>query len=69
MSLMTEPAGKFIGTLEDGGGSLDALGREAAGYTAEYLDAKSDGVVTPMERGKLRDKARRVASIARAVAA
>lgn len=70
MSLMTEPAGKFVGTLgDDGGGCLDSLGREAAGYTAELLDAKSDGIVTPMERAKLGERARRVASVARAVAA
>lgn len=68
-SLVMEHAGKHVGTNEPGDGDIDALGREAAGFVAEKLDAEADGVVTPMERGKLKDRARRMASAALAVAA
>lgn len=68
-SLFTEPAGKHIGTDETDDGDLDALGREAASFTSDYVVAKSDGVVTHIERAKLKAGARRLAPKARAVAA
>ena len=68
-SLVMEPSGKHVGTNEPTDGDIDALGREAAGFVAEKLEAEADGIVTPIERGKLRDRARRVECAARAVAA
>lgn len=68
-SIVLAGIGKHVGTNEGGDGCLDALGREAAGYVAEKLDAEADGVVTPIERRRLRDRARRVAARAQAVAA
>lgn len=68
-SLLVEPAGKIIGTAEPDDGDLDALGCEAAGFTAEYVEAKRDGKVTPIERANLADRARRISAKARAVAA
>lgn len=69
MSLLMEPAGKFIGTTDAADDDLDALGCETATFTAELLEAKRDGKVTPRERDRLKDRARRVASRAQAVAA
>jgi hypothetical protein len=69
MSLMLEPAGRFVGTLETVDHDLDALGCEAAGFVAEYVAAKADGKVTPIERARLGDKARGMAAAARKVVA
>ena len=73
-SMLAERSGKFVGTCEPSEGDLDALGREGAGYTSALFDARAPespggSVVTPIERAGLRDRARRVASRARAVAA
>ena len=68
-SVVFASAGKFIGTAEPSDGDVDALGREAAGYVAEKLEAEADGIVTHIERRKLADRARRIAPIARRVAA
>lgn len=68
MGLLTEWGGKFVGDLESPDGDLDALGRGAASFTVDYVNAKSDGVVTPMERAHLADKARGMAAMCRAVA-
>ena len=68
-SLCLEPANKHVGTNETSDGDFDALGREAAGFVADKLDAEADGVVTHIEKKRLKDRARRVASRARAVAA
>lgn len=68
-SLCLEASGKHVGTNEPGDGDLDALHREGAHYLAEHADAKADGVVTPMERAKLKERARRVCSVARSAAA
>lgn len=69
LSLITAPYGRHVGTDETGDGDLDALGREAAHFNAEKLDAEADGVVTHIERGKLKHRARRIASVARKAAA
>lgn len=69
LSLVLESFGKHVGTDEADDGDLDALGRESAHYLAEKADAEADGVVTPMERGRLKDRARRLTGIARAAAA
>jgi len=73
-SLMFEPSGKHVGTNERGDGDVDALAREAAGYNVEYLDARSPTgeagpALSPREKARLGDRARRLASTARAVAA
>lgn len=68
-SMMFEPVGKHIGSNEPGEGDLDALGRAAAALTSDYVEAISDGIVTPMERANLKDRARRITPLARAVAA
>jgi len=69
LSLVLDPYRKHVGTNVDDDGDLDALGREAATFTAEYVEAKSDGVVTHIERAKLKDRARRLEPIVRKVAA
>ena len=69
LSLITEPFGKHIGTDECGDGDLDALGRESAHYLADKADAEADGVVTHIERAKLKESASRMASVARRAAA
>ena len=65
LSLLLEPFGRHVGTDENEDGCLHALGREAAHYTADMVDAESDGVVTPIEKSKLQDRARRIAGMAR----
>lgn len=69
LSLVTEPFGKHIGTDGTDDGDLDALGRESAGYIAEKLEAEADGVVTHIERSKLKERAHRICSVARRAAA
>jgi hypothetical protein len=69
LSLMTEPSGKAVVTLEDGDGNLDELGREAAGYVADKLERESDGVVCHMDKAVLKGRARRIAAAARRAAA
>lgn len=68
-SLCLAPSGKHVGSDEPTDGDLDALGREAAGFVHDKLDAEEDGIITPIEKGRLKDRARRVAARARAVAA
>jgi hypothetical protein len=68
-SLCLEAADKHVGTNAPGDGDLDALGRECASFVSEKLEAEADNVVTPIEDRKLRNRSRRVASIALRVAA
>lgn len=68
-SLMFEPAGKHVETNETDESDLDDLGCETAGFTAEYVQAVSDGKITPMERAKLADRAIRLAAKANSVRA
>jgi hypothetical protein len=67
-SLCLEVSGKHVGSNATSDEDLDALGREAAGFVAEKLEAEADGKVTPIERSKLKHRARRVVSQARKVA-
>lgn len=69
LSLVLEPFGKHVESDEHDDGDLDALGREGAHYLAEKADAEADGVVTPIEKGRLKDRARRIAGVARCAAA
>lgn len=64
LSHLFEPSDRHLAENGDEDFDADALGRETAGFTAEYVDAKSDGVVTPIERSRLRNRARRVARAA-----
>jgi hypothetical protein len=73
-TLMFEPVAKHVGTDDIGDGDLDRLARESAGYNVEYLDARqpdsdAGSDLSPRERANLKDRARRVASIARKAAA
>ena len=75
-SLWFERPKKFLGTLDQDGepACLDTVGREAVGFTSALLNAKDPAgpggaAVTHIERGQLRDKARKLASVARAIAA
>lgn len=69
LSLVLEPFGRLVLTDDRDDGDLDALGREGAHYLAEHADAKADGVITPIERSRLQERARRLAGVARGVAA
>lgn len=68
MNLLTEQAGLQLTPIERLENDLDQLAFEASGFTHELLEAKLDGKVTPIERDKLREKARRVAVAAASVA-
>lgn len=68
LSLVLEPFGLLVADRESEDGALAELGREGAHYVAEHADAVADGVVTSIERGRLKDRARRIAAIARNVA-
>jgi hypothetical protein len=65
--MCVEPAS--IAPAEEPEGGLTELLCEAAGFVAEKVEADRDGVVTHIERIKLKERARRVAARARAVAA
>lgn len=69
LSMLLEPFGKHVGTDESDDGDLDALGREGAHFLAEKADAEADGVVTHIERAGLKNRARRIAGVARRAAA
>lgn len=70
LSHLLAPVGKQISDGGDcDGGDLDALGCETAGFVADYVQAKSDGVVTPIERAKLASRAARIADRASKVRA
>jgi transcriptional regulator with XRE-family HTH domain len=67
----------FAGTgreiVDEGGepedGALDELAREGAHLLADKADAEADGVVDINEKRKLKKRARRIETLARAVAA
>ena len=68
VSLLLEPAGKHLADDEADHGSLHELAREVGHFSAEYIDAVSDGSVTHIEKARLKDRARRLASAAGAIA-
>lgn len=68
------PTGKHVGTDEPGDGDETALAREAAGYSAEYLNStdpasEAGPALSPRERANLKDRARRLGAVALKVAA
>jgi len=63
-----DPIGRHLAANEESDGDLDELGREAASFTAEYVEARSDGNVTSIERQRLTAKAARLGAAAERVA-
>lgn len=68
MNMLAEQARLQLIPMERLDNDLDQLACEASGFTHELLEAKRDGKVTPIERDKLKEKARRVAVAAASVA-
>ena len=62
-TLCAELSDKAI-VSNEGGGCIDALGREAASFTASYVDAKSDGVIDHRETHALNHRRRRLFAVA-----
>jgi hypothetical protein len=68
-SLLFEPFDKRVTAVERDDGDLDSLGCETAGFTSDYVEAKSDGRITPIERAKLTERAGVIAARAHRVRA
>lgn len=69
LSHLLDPVARHLSPNESGDGDLDELGRDAARFTHEYVEAKSNGKVTPIERAKLTQEAERLGATAQRVAA
>lgn len=69
LSLLFDGTGRHVADDSGETGDLDALGCETAGFTADYVEAKRDGKITPIERNKLKAAAARIANTAGKVAA
>lgn len=67
-SIITGIAGKLVTSVEPEDGDLDALGREAAGFVSEKLDAEADGKVDHIEKARLKRRAQRIAAVGQRVA-
>lgn len=69
-SLILSPYGKHVGSDEGGEeDTVDALARETAGYTAEYMERAADGKICHIDQAALRQRARRLTPKSRAVGA
>lgn len=68
LSLLLAPFGRHVGTDEGSDGDLDVLGREAAHFVGDKLDAEADGKVTHIEKARLQQSAARIAGVARKAA-
>lgn len=64
LSRLFDPVARRISVKEGEDCDMDELGREAAGFVAEYVDAKSDGKITPLEHARLRERATRLGDAA-----
>lgn len=64
LSQLLDPVGRHLAANETRDSDLSDLGREAANFTRDYVDAVSDGKVTPIEHAKLTDGAHRLKSAA-----
>jgi hypothetical protein len=53
LSILLDPVGRHLSTNDKRDGDLADLGREAANFTSAYVDAVSDGKVTPIEKARL----------------
>lgn len=60
LSRLLAPVGRIFAVEEGSDGDMDELGREAAGFVAEYVDCKSDGKITPIEHTRLKQRADRL---------
>lgn len=69
LSRLLDPVGRHFAPNCDRDGDLEDLGREAASFTNEFVQAVTDGNVTPIERARLRQRAKRLASTADAASA
>lgn len=69
LSQLLDPVHRRLEVVSNGDGDLDELGREAAGFVSDYVDAKSDGKITPIEHGRLIVRAARLSGAAKKVAA
>lgn len=69
LSQLIAPVGRTIVPTESDDGDLDALGCEAAAFTAEYVDAKRDGKISPIEHARLKERADRLSGTAERVKA
>jgi len=67
LSLLLEPFGMIVADRESEDGTLAELGRESAHFLADHADAAADGAITPRERAALKNRARRIASLAHSV--
>lgn len=73
-SLVLSPYAKHVGTDEEGEADPDALAREAIGLAGEVAAARDPSgpggsTIVPMERERIRNRARQLTPKARAVAA
>jgi hypothetical protein len=64
LSHLLDPVGRYIASNETRDGDLADLGREASRFTHDFVEAVSDGNVTPIERAKLIEGARKLNSAA-----
>lgn len=64
LSLLTEPGGKRVEDAGDEDDDLDAVAVEASGFVAEYVEAKKDGRVTPIEKARLNHRRRKLKAAA-----
>lgn len=64
LSLVLGGTGRHVADDSEDAPDLDALAVEASAFTAEYVEAKRDGKVTPIERGKLHSRAERMKAVA-----
>jgi len=69
INLLTEQGGFCLTPIERADSDLDQLACEASGFTHDVLEAKLDGKVTPIERARLKERARRVQALAASVVA
>jgi len=67
-SVITSIANKVITSSESDDGDFDALGREAAGFVSEMLDAEADGKIDHIETARLKRRAARMAPLTQKVA-
>lgn len=68
LSLLPSIGGRAFVAADGEDPDLDAIGREAAHFTADLMDSKVDGVVTPMARDRLRGRVASLAAVTRRAA-
>lgn len=68
MNLLLEPVSLCLASVDEHDSDFDHLACEATGFTHELLEAKRDRRICNTERGRLKERARRVMSAAANVA-